>query len=203
MTSLQLKTETKPLTVNFPDAMPKMTMTTEQFYDFCQVNLELRIERTAKGEVVVMPPAFSGTGSRNFEIAVELGIWARQDGTGKGFDSSTGFTLPNGATRSPDAAWIQLQRWNQLSEDQKASFAPVCPDFVIELRSASDTLNKLQDKMEEYIENGVQLGLLIDRKNRQVHIYRPDSEPQILDSPTSAVCEPELPKFKLPMQGIW
>jgi len=160
MTSLQLENQlenkVKPLTVNFPSALPKMTMATEQFYEFCAANPELRIERTAAGEVIVMPPAFSDTGSRNFEIAVELGIWARQDGTGRGFDSSAGFTLPNGATRSPDASWITLERWNALIEKQKASFAPICPNFVIELRSSSDTLSGLQDKMEEYIENGTQ-----------------------------------------------
>ena len=178
-------------------------MTDEQFHEFCQKNPDLRIERTAKGEVIVMPPAFSDTGSSNFEIAVDVGIWARKDGTGKGFDSSAGFTLPNGATRSPDTSWIKLDRWNALSEAEKASFAPICPDFVIELRSSSDTLRSLQDKMEEYIENGTRLGLLIDRKNRTVHIYRLNQTTQILENPTAVDCNPELPGFTLQTHRIW
>jgi Uma2 family endonuclease len=140
MTSLLIKTELMPLRVDLSSLMSQANMTDEQFYGFCQDNRDLRIERTARGEVIVMPPAFSDTGNRNFKAALQLGIWAEQDGTGEGFDSSLGFTLPNGATRSPDAAWIQSDRWNMLSEVQKASFAPICPDFVIELRSASDTL---------------------------------------------------------------
>lgn len=119
------------------------------------------------------------------------------------FDSSAGFTLPNGANRSPDASWITNERWNALKNEQKASFAPICPDFVIALRSYSDTLSGLQAKMEEYIENGARLGLLIDRKNRTVHKYRPDVDPTVLDNPTSVSCEPELPGFKLQMKKIW
>lgn len=129
-----------------------------------------------------MPPAFSDTGNRNFNIAAHLWVWAEKDGTGLGFDSSAGFTLPNGATRSPDASWMKIEKWNRLTEEEKASFAPICPDFVIELRSASDTLTGLKDKMQEYIENGVLLGWLIDRKNRTVYIYRPNQEPQILEN---------------------
>jgi Uma2 family endonuclease len=141
--------------IDLPWIMP---MTEEQFYEFCLANRDLRIERTASGEVIVMPPAFSDTGNRNFNIAVQLWNWTERDGTGLGFDSSAGFTLPNGATRSPDAAWIKLDRWNALTEKRKASFAPICPDFVIELRSASDTVSSLQAKMEEYIANGAVLG---------------------------------------------
>ena len=158
----------------------------------CLVNRDLRIERTASGEVIIMSPAFSDTGNRNFKIAVQLGNWAEEDGTGETFDSSAGFTLPNGATRSPDVSWIKLERWNALTEEQKASFAPICPDFVIELRSSSDTLKGLQKKMQEYIDNGVSLGLLIDRKNRKVYIYRPDCEPEILDNPETVSADPEL-----------
>ena len=126
MTTLLIQTESTPMTINLPTIAP---MTHEQFYEFCLANRDLRIERTASGEVVIMPPAFSDTGNRNFNIAVQLGSWANQDGTGLGFDSSAGFTLPNGATRSPDASWIRLERWNALTEEQKASFAPICPDF--------------------------------------------------------------------------
>ncbi|MEL6881134.1 MAG: Uma2 family endonuclease [Cyanobacteria bacterium J06607_10] len=203
MTSLQVPSKAKPLAVNFPDALPRMTMTAEQFYEFCAVNPELRIERTAEGEVIVMPPAFSDTGNRNFNIAVALGVWAEKEGTGEGFDSSTGFTLPNGATRSPDAAWIKRERWNKLTPEQQESFAPICPDFVIELRSKSDRLTPLQQKMQEYIDNGTKLALLIDRKQRKVHVYRLGTDPKVLDDPASVSCDPELPGFQLKMQKIW
>ena len=200
MTTLLIQTESVPLTVNFP-ALKSMSV--EQFYEFCLANRDLRIERTARGEVIIMSPVFSDTGNRNFKIAVQLGNWAEQDGTGETFDSSAGFTLPNGAIRSPDASWIKLERWNALTEEQKASFAPICPDFAIELRSSSDTLRGLQDKMQEYIDNGALLGLLIDRKNRKVYIYRPDREPEILDNPETVSGDPVLPGFVLQMAKIW
>ena len=203
MTSLLFRGALAPDKVDLSTILPQPKMTTEQFYAFCKANPELRMERTVAGEVVVMPPAFSDTGNRNFKIAVALGNWAEKDGTGEGFDSSAGFTLPNGATRSPDASWIKLDRWNALSAEQKSSFAPICPDFVIELRSTSDTLKSLQDKMQEYVENGVRLGLLIDRKNKAVHIYRPSHAPEIIQNPESVNCDPELPDFTLPMSRIW
>ncbi|MEH2233116.1 MAG: Uma2 family endonuclease [Nostoc sp.] len=200
MTTLLIQTESTPLTVNFPSLVQ---MTNEQFYEFCQANGDLRIERTANGEVIIMPPAFSDTGNRNFNIAAQLGYWTEQDGTGIGFDSSTGFTLPNGAMRSPDASWIELERWNALTDAQKASFAPICPDFVIELRSSSDRLIKLQEKMQEYIDNGALLGWLIDRQNRKVYIYRPNREVETLDNPETVSGNPELPGFILRMGKIW
>lgn len=163
----------------------------------------MRIERTTDGEVTVRPPAFSDTGNRNFKAALQLGIWAEQSGSGEGFDSSSGFTLLNGATRSPDAAWIRSEGWNALSDEQQSSFAPICPNFVIELRSASDTLISLPEKMQEYLENGAQLGLLIDRKNRTVHVYRPGQSPEILADPLAVDCSPELPGFSLLMAKIW
>jgi Uma2 family endonuclease len=189
-----------PLTINLPEVL---SMTHAQFYEFCQANPDLRIERTALGEVIIMSPAFSDTGNRNLGVAGQLWVWAEQDGTGVGFDSSAGFTLPNGATRSPDAAWIKSDRWNALTPEQQSSFAPLSPDFVIELRSASDRLPNLQDKMQEYIENGVRLGFLIDRQTRQVHLYRPNQAPQILDNPEIVRGEPELPGFGLRMAKIW
>jgi Uma2 family endonuclease len=200
MTTLLIQIKTSPLTVNLPALVQ---MTDEQFYEFCQANRDLRIERSANGEVIIMPPAFSDTGNRNIKISQQLANWADQDGTGETFDSSAGFTLPNGATRSPDASWIRLNRWNALSEEQKASFAPTCPDFVIELRSASDTLSSLQDKMQEYIANGALLGWLIDRKNRNVYIYRPNQEPQVLENPETVSGDPELPGFVLRLAKIW
>jgi Uma2 family endonuclease len=200
MTTLLIQTEQIPMTVNFPLVQQ---MTTAEFYEFCLANRDLRIERTASGDVIVMSPAFSDTGNRNMKIAYQVANWAEQDGTGETFDSSAGFTLPNGATRSPDAAWIKLERWNALTENQKASFAPICPDFVIELRSSSDRLTTLQDKMQEYIDNGALLGFLIDRKNRTVHIYRPHQTPQILENPEAVEGSPELPGFVLTMAKIW
>ncbi|WP_068816201.1 Uma2 family endonuclease [Phormidesmis priestleyi] len=200
MTTLLIQSDQIPLTVSFPALVQ---MTDEQFYEFCQANRDLRIERTAIGEVIIMPPAFSDTGNRNMKISQQVANWAEQDGTGEVFDSSAGFTLPNGATRSPDACWIKLERWNRLTDQQKASFAPICPDFVVELRSSSDTLIGLQAKMQEYIENGAVLGFLIDRKNRTVHSYRRDRTPEILEQPETVSGDPELPRFVLQMAKIW
>jgi len=176
MTTLLIQTENMPLTVKLPAIAP---MTHAQFYEFCLANRDLRIERTANGDLVIMPSAFSDTGNRNFNIAAQLGNWIEQDGTGIGFASSAGFTLPNGATCSPDASWTRLERWSVLTEAQKASFAPICPDFVIELRSSSVreaspkeiTLTSLQDKMQEYMTNGAVLGWLIDRSQKSHGAY--------------------------------
>jgi Uma2 family endonuclease len=203
MTNLQIKNEPASITVDVSSLMSLPQMSEEQFYEFCRRNPDLQIERNTQGEVIVMPPAFSDTGNSNFKIAVQLGLWAERDGTGEGFDSSAGFTLPSGAMRSPDASWIKLDRWNALTDAQKASFAPIYPDFVIELRSASDTLKSLQDKMQEYIENGVSLGLLIDRQSRIVYCYRADRSVTVLTNPEQVNCDPELPGFALQMAKIW
>jgi Uma2 family endonuclease len=203
MTSLLIKSVTTPLPIDLSSLMTLPKMTDKQFYEFCRTNPDLRIERDAHGEVIVMPPAFSDTGNRNVKISAQLQNWADENDTGEVFDSSAGFTLPNGATRSPDTAWIESTRWNALSPEQQASFAPIAPDFVIELRSSSDTLLGFQEKMQEYTEQRVQLGLLIDRKNRKVHIYRPDREPEILENPERVSCDPELPGFALKMAKIW
>lgn len=200
MTTLLIQTESSPLTVNFPALVQ---MTHAQFSEFCQANPDLRIERTDVGEVIIMSPTFSDTGNRSGKAFQQLANWADQDGSGETFDSSTGFTLPNGATRSPDASWIRGARWNVLTEEQKASFAPICPDFVIELRSSSDSLSSLQDKMQEYMDNGASLGFLIDRKHRKVYRYRPNQAPEILDNPEGVGGDPELPGFVLRMAKIW
>jgi Uma2 family endonuclease len=190
-----------PLILHFPSSMQ---MTDEEFFAFCQENRDLRIERNQFGEISIMPPAGSETGNREFNIAVQLGIWSEKDGTGIGFTSSTGFKLSTGAERSPDASWIKLERWNQLTPKQQKKFAPICPDFVIELRSASDNLQPLKEKMQEYMqEPGIQLGLLIDRKNRRVYIYRPGQMEECLESPDTVSCEPILPGFVLNMGKIW
>jgi Uma2 family endonuclease len=203
MTNLQIKNEPRSITVDISALMTLPQMSEQQFYEFCDRNPDLQIERNANGEVIIMPPAFSDTGNRNFKLSVQLGIWAEQDGTGECFDSSAGFTLPSGAMRSPDVSWIRLDRWNALTDTQKASFAPICPDFIIELRSSSDSLKSLQTKMQEYIENGVSLGLLIDRQNCTVYCYRADGSVAVLNNPDCVNCDPELPNFMLEMARIW
>ncbi|ANV86534.1 Uma2 family endonuclease [Picosynechococcus sp. PCC 11901] len=199
-TTLLIQSNLAPLEVSFP-AIAKMEK--DEFYAFCRANPELRIEQTATGEVIIMSPATSDTGNRNFNLAAYLWLWSEQDGTGLGFDSSAGFTLPNGATRSPDASWMRREKWDNLSDEEKNSFAPICPDFVIELRSKSDALKTLQAKMVEYLENGVSLAWLIDRQNRTVHIYRPQQSPQILENPDTVSADPELPGFTLSLAKIW
>jgi Uma2 family endonuclease len=182
---------------------PVINLNEDNFFDFCQLNSHLRIERTCRGELIIMSPAGSETGNRNFKLIQQLANWTDRDGTGIGFDSSAGFILPNGATRSPDASWIQLSKWNALSDAQKAKFAPLCPDFIVEIRSPSDNLKSLQDKMQEYIENGVSLGWLIDRKNRQVYIYTPNIDVQCLDNPAIISGDSVLPGFTLDLAKIW
>jgi Uma2 family endonuclease len=199
-------TQTISLTENIPlklQMSPAIDMTDEQFFAFCQQNRDYRIERNATGEITIMPPTGSETGNRNFDLIVQLGIWTRQNGTGIGFDSSAGFTLPNGAMKSSDAAWIKLEKWHSLTPEQQQKFAPICPDFIIELRFPSDNLQPLKDKLQEYIDNGVSLGWLIDRKNRKVYIYRPNSEVECLDNPATLSGESILPEFVLQLSTIW
>ena len=201
MTVATTPVETSPIVLRMP---PAHQMDDDQFFEFCQVNRDLRIERTAQGEIIIMPPTGSGTGKRNQSIGAQLWIWAEQDGTGVTFDSSSGFKLPNGAERSPDASWIKLDSWEALTPNQREKFAPICPDFVIELRSPSDTLKSLQKKMEEYMDNGARLGWLIDPKNRQVYTYRPDGEVEQLDNPTTVKGDDSvLPGFVLKMGKVW
>jgi Uma2 family endonuclease len=190
-----------PIVFQLPSSVK---MTDEQFFDFCQVNRNLRIERNKFGEIAIMSPAGTETGNREFNIAVQLGVWAEKDGTGIGFSSSTGFKLSTGADRAPDASWIKLERWNSLTPEQQKKFAPICPDFIIELRSASDNLQPLKEKMSEYMEEpGIQLGLLIDRKHRRVYIYRPGQTEECLENPETVNCDPVLPGFVLNMAKIW
>ncbi|RCJ14573.1 hypothetical protein A6S26_10690 [Nostoc sp. ATCC 43529] len=193
----------KATTVALPPTLKlKIDLTDDQFFQICQQNRDYRFERTASGELLIMPPTGSDTGNRNFDMAVELGIWNKQTRLGKGFDSSSGFTLPNGAERSPDISWVKIERWNALTPEKQEKFAPISPDFVVELRSPSDSLKDLQEKMQEYIENGAQLGWLIDRKNKRVEIYRPDKDIEILNNPTSLSGEDVLPRFVLNLEDI-
>lgn len=182
---------------------PAIELTNEQFFQFCQINRELKIEMTAVGELLIMPPTGADTGSANFRLLGQLYIWMENNQQGIGFDSSTGFVLPNGAKRSPDAAWVRLERWQALTPEQQQRFAPLCPDFVVELRSASDQLSMLQAKMQEYIDNGAQLGWLIDRSQRQVYIYRPGLAMECLEQPMSINGDPLLPGFVLNLTRIW
>jgi Uma2 family endonuclease len=180
-----------------------LELTDEQFFQLCRANSDLRFERTAKGELIIMPPTGGDTGNRNGKITQQLFNWTDADATGIAFDSSTCFKLPNGADRSPDAAWIKLSRWNTLTAEQKEKFPPICPDFVIELLSPTDSLKVTQEKMKEYIDNGVQLGLLINRKLRQVMMYRQGREVEILESPTTVSGEEVLNGFVLNLEPIW
>lgn len=177
-------------------------LTDEQFFQLCQKNRDYRFERTAGGELIIMSPTGGDTGNRNIELAYQLQAWSRQNKLGKAFDSSTGFKLPNGAERSPDASWITIERWNTLTPEQREKFIPLCPDFVVELRSPSDSLKKLQEKMQEYIENGVKLGWLIEKKQQQVEIYRPEQPVEILRSPKTLSGENVLPEFLLDLKDI-
>ena len=187
------------LTVDFSS----IRVSPEQFQALCRDNRELRLELTAEGELIVMPPTGSKTGLRNSTLTVRVGEWSERDGSGVGFDSSAGFTLPNKAIRSPDASWVKRERWELLSKEDQESFAPLCPDFVVELRSPGDRLHDLNEKMAEYMENGAQLGLLIDPFERRVYVYRPHHEVEILDEPESVSGEPELKGFVLDMKGFW
>ncbi|HBE17774.1 MAG TPA: hypothetical protein DEG17_11350 [Cyanobacteria bacterium UBA11149] len=188
------------LTVNFNSII---NLTDDQFYQLCQDNETLKFERNAQGEIIIMSPVGGETGNRNAGVTAQLWIWNEGSKLGKVFDSSTGFKLPNGADRSPDAAWVRLERWDALTQEQKDKFPPLCPDFAIELLSPSDSLTEARDKMKEYMENGVLLGWLLNRRNRQVEIYRQGQEVEILDHPTSLSGEDILPGFVLNLAAIW
>ena len=194
--------EAEPFVIKFK---PLTEMTDEQFEQFCALNDILRIERTAKGEIILMPPTHADTGNRNADITIDLGVWAREDGTGRYYDSSTGFKLPNGALRSPDASWISNSRLEDLTPDQRRGYLDICPDFVIELRSSSDSISMLQEKMQEYIDNGAMLGWLIDplASPKCVYIYRPQAEVEVMEDPDAVSGEPELSGFTLKLERIW
>lgn len=195
-------TITETIQINLP---PNLTLSLSHadFFELATVNQDLRLERTATGELIVNPPTGWETGKRNAKITYQLVKWVEElGGSGIAFDSSTGFTLPNGADRSPDASWVSQQRWDSLSEEQKQTFANICPDLVVELRSSSDRLQPLQSKMQEYRDNGAKLGWLIDIQNRKVEIYRPGRDVEVLDNPTTLSGEDVLPGFVLNLTGI-
>lgn len=183
--------------------LPAVSMTHDQFYELCQQNPKLRLERTTHGELIIMPPSGGETGKRNLSIGAQLYNWAQHDGSGDAFDSSTGFILPNGANRSPDTSWVVKTRLASLTPEQREKFLPLCPDFLVELMSPTDSLTETQQKMEEYLGNGVRLGWLIDPMKKQVHIYRPGQPVMVLDDPGTVSGDPELPGFVLDLGPVW
>ena len=182
---------------------PAINLTDDQLFELCQLNRDWRIEYTAQGELIVMPPTEGETSNRNAELTYQVQAWTRRDQAGVAFDSSGGFKLPNGATRSPDAAWVRRSRLAGLTREQKQKFLPLCPDFVIELRSPTDNLQAVLDKMQEYLDNGAQLGWLLDPLTRRVHVYLPQRPPEILDAPNTLSADPLLPGFVLDPRKIW
>ncbi len=181
----------------------KGVITPEQFEELCRANRDLRLELTSTGELIVMPPTGSKTGIRNAHLSYQLLAWAEKDRRGVTFDSSSGFTLPNNAKRSPDAAWIKRERWDALTEEEQEGFAPLCPDFVVEIQSRSDNLLRLQNKMQEYISNGALLAWLIDPLKRRVYIYKPDQGLNVLENPEVVSDAALLPGFELSMRQLW
>lgn len=201
MTQLSIQTKDDLISINLGRLVTRPT--DEEFYELCRANPELRLEQTKEGNVMIMLPTYTETGNKNFKLATKLGAWVEQNGEGEGFDSSTGFILPNGAKRAPDASWIRRERWDALPKKARQKFARICPDFVVELRSRTDRIKTIQKKMEEYLENGAQLGWLIDPIERKVHIYKPHQPAVILEDPQTVSGEPVLPGFVLQMSAIW
>ena len=197
------------LTIPIPECQQSLRLpaeafewTEDEFFNFCQVNRDLRIERSAKGEIIVMSPAGGRSGYESGEVFRQLSVWAVKDKTGVAFDSSTGFLLPNGGMRAPDAAWVQLARLHKLSEREREQFLPLCPDFVIEVASHSDKISDLREKMQEYIEAGLRLGWLILPGSSRVEIYTPAGG-EVLEAPESLTGDPVLPGFKLELASVW
>ena len=182
---------------------PIVELTEDQFFELCQINELVRFERNADGTLVLMPLVGALTSHRNANLTYQVATWNRDDNLGVAFDSSVGFILPNGAMRSPDVSWLKLDRWDALTEEQKENFPSVCPDFVAELRSEIDCLKRLKNKMREYRDNGARLGWLIDLETRQIEIYRPDREVELLEPPTTLSGEDVLPGFILNLESIW
>lgn len=186
--------------INLPETL---TITQDQFQKIAAANRDLRLEKTARNELIIMPPTGCSTGRKNFNLAGQLFVWNERHKLGIAFDSSTAFHLPNGADRSPDVAWIRRERWESLTPEQQDDFAPICPDFVIELRSKTDSIKTLKKKMKEYLANGLQLGWLINPQARQVEIYRADREVEVLQNPTYLSGENILLEFVLNLQKVW
>jgi Uma2 family endonuclease len=189
------------LVVDFSPLATKVS--DDELAELCRLNPELQFERTSEGELVVMSPTGGKTSLRNAWLIAQVMNWAEKDRTGLVFDSSALFTLANTAKRSPDVAWVNNERWNRLSLKEQDEFPPVCPDFVVELRSRTDRLTPLKDKMQEYIDNGAQLGWLIDPQERKIHVYRPGIPPEVLDNPQTISGEALLKNFVLEVRTLW
>ena len=205
MVSLDVKpqAQTQPADMALSMDVSGLGLSDGQFYQLCRDNRELRFELTAQGELIVMGPTSSDTGRRNSELNYQLREWSKRDGTGECFDSSAGFTLPNGAKVSPDASWVLKESYAALTQEERDGFAPLCPDFVVELRSKSDRLQPLQAKMQEYIAQGARLGWLIDPSNKTVYVYRPQQEIETLRTPQTLTGDAVLPGFTLRLDEIW
>ena len=191
------------MNIAFELDLDNINLTNEQFFQLCLNNSDLRFERTASGILIIMPPRDSIASERNSELTYQITAWNTKQKLGKSFDSSTGFKLPNGAERSPDASWVKMERWNSLTEEEQERFAPLCPDFVVELMSPSDTLEKTKAKMKEYMGNGARLEWLINRKQKQIEIYRQNQGVEILEFPQTVSGEDVLPGFVLDLEEIW
>ncbi len=190
----------KPAAINIPK---HLKVSQEQFEEIAIVNRDLRLERAKTGELIIMPPTGGSTGKYNVKLSTRFVIWNEQTGLGEVFDSSTAFRLPNGADRSPDVAWVSRDRWNSLDREQQDGFPPLCPDFALELRSKTDNMKPLREKMQEYLDNKMRLGWLIDTKNKIVEIYRPNQPLEVLKKPTTLSGENILPGFVLDLQFLW
>jgi Uma2 family endonuclease len=184
------------------DLHPSLDLTDEQFEQICTRNPDLKFERTAQGELVVVALTGGETGRRNMKLSARLENWSDRTQLGVAFDSSTGFRLPDGAIRSPDAAWVSLERWQGLTLEQRKKYVPLCPDFLVELKSSSDEIEDVQAKMKEYLANGLQLGWLLNPENQTVEVYRPNVAVEVLQQPISISGSPILPDFILDLAGI-
>ncbi len=182
---------------------PSIQITDDQFFEICQINELIKIERNVDGSLILKPLLGGINSNINAGLTAQLANWNDDKSQGVVFGSDVGFILPNGAIRSPSAAWMKLERWDALTEEEKEKFPPICPDFLIELMSPSDSFKTTQEKMQEYIDNGVRLGILINRKSRQVEIYRPGKEVEVLDSPDTVSGEDVLKGFVLNLVMIW
>jgi Uma2 family endonuclease len=200
MAHIAVQSEPLPIRVELGSLLPKSD---EELYELCEQNSELRIERTAQGDITVMSPAGGASSHRSLKVAAALDRWAEKDGTGAAFESSAGFVLPNGAMRAPDASWVLRSRLDEIPRDTRERFLPLCPDLVVEIKSPSDKLADLEAKMEEYRENGVRLGWLIDPEARRVHVYRPERQVETLEGPLGVTGDPELPGFVLDLGPVW